>query len=215
MIGIVVNLALRASMLAMLAAVVRAGRDDPRYFGKGIGVRFGLVALPSSLLVPVLWLRMRRSRRAAGLSADPYPFWMDDLWISLLALDLAGNVFNLYDRHKHFDLMPHAHGTGALTVVVAWLLRLPPRRAIAVASVLHGLLEAQEYASDKAFGFRNVRGWWDVAGDLSAGAVGSVAYAVAYERLVRRAGREAASPVSRVRRPETRARRQSPDRTPR
>ncbi|HET9347165.1 MAG TPA: hypothetical protein VFO05_15850 [Candidatus Limnocylindrales bacterium] len=199
MIGIVVNVVLRASMLAMLAAVTRAGRDDPRYVGKGIGVRFGLVAMPSSLLVPALWLRGRGRRRAAGLRPDPYPFWMDDLWISLLALDLAGNVLDLYDRYTHFDLIPHAHGTGALTVTVAWLLRLPPRRAVAVASVLHGLLEVQEYASDKAFGFRNVRGWWDVAGDLSAGAVGSVAYAIAYEHLVRGSGREAASPLSRVR----------------
>jgi hypothetical protein len=198
-IGIVVNLALRTSMLAMMAAVVRAGRDDPRYAGKGIGVRFAAFALPSSLLVPGVWFRARGLRRASGQPADPYAAWMDDLWLSMLALDLAGNVFNLYDRYKHFDLIPHAHGTGALTVTVAWLLQLPPQGAVAVASVLHGLLEAQEYASDKAFGFRNVRGWWDVAGDLSAGAAGSVAYAVAYERLVRRPGREAASPLSRVR----------------
>ena len=193
--GLVVDIALRVAMLAMLGSVLRAGRHDPRYAGKGIGVRFGLVAMPSSLLVPALWLGGRRLRRAADVPPDPYPAWMDDLWISLLALDLAGNVFDLYDGYKHFDLIPHAHGTGALTVTVAWLLRLPPRRAIAVASVLHGLLEVQEYASDKAFGFRNVRGWWDVVGDLSAGAAGSVAYAVAYERLVRAAGREAPSPL--------------------
>ena len=135
MIGIVVNVVLRASMLAMLAAVTRAGRDDPRYVGKGSGVRFGLVAMPSSLLVPALWLRGRGRRRAAGLRPDPYPFWMDDLWISLLALDLAGNVLDLYDRYTHFDLIPHAHGTGALTVTVAWLLRLPPRRRAAVDAV--------------------------------------------------------------------------------
>ena len=185
-------------MLAMLGSVLRARREDPRFVGKGIGVRFTAVAMPSSLVVPVLWLRSRSRRHAIGLPADPYPAWMDDLWISMLALDLAGNVFDLYDRHTHFDLIPHAHGTGALTVTVAWLLSLPPGRAIAVASVLHGLLEAQEYASDKAFGFRNVRGWWDVVGDLSAGAVGSVTYAAAYEHLVRRSGREAPSPLATV-----------------
>jgi hypothetical protein len=47
------------------------------------------------------------------------------------------------------------------------------------------VLEAQEYASDVAFGLRNVRGWWDVAGDLGAGVVGAVVYAAAYERWVR------------------------------
>jgi hypothetical protein len=195
-VGPAVNVALRGGMLVLLASVLRAGRQDPRYAGKGIGVRFGLVAMPSSLLVPALWLRARRRGPASHGAPEPYPAWMDDVWLSMLALDLAGNVFDLYDRYKHFDLIPHAHGTGALTVTLAWLLRLPPRRAIAVASVLHGLLEAQEYASDKVFGFRNVRGWWDVAGDLGSGAVGSVAYAVAYEHLVRRAGREAPSPLS-------------------
>jgi hypothetical protein len=194
--GPAVNIALRGGMLALLASVLRAGRDDPRYAGKGIGVRFGLVAMPSSLLVPALWLRVRRRRLAAHQPTERYPAWMDDLWISMLALDLAGNVFDLYDRYKHFDLIPHAHGTGALTVTVAWLLGLPPRQAVAVASVLHGLLEAQEIASDKVFGFRNVRGWWDVAGDLGSGAVGAVTYAIAYEHLVRRAGREAPSPLS-------------------
>ena len=196
--GLLLDVALRAGMFAMLGSVLRAGRADPRYVGKGIGVRFGLVAMPASLVVPALWLRGRRQRQAIGLPPDPFPAWMDDLWISMLALDLAGNVFDLYDRTKHFDLIPHAHGTGALTVTVAWLRGLPPERAIAVASVLHGLLEAQEYASDKAFGFRNVRGWWDVVGDLSAGAVGSVTYAVAYEHFVRRSGREAPSPLTAV-----------------
>ena len=57
------------------------------------------------------------------------------------------------------------------------------------------LLEAQEIASDKIFGLRNVRGWWDVAGDIGAGVVGAVVYAAAYEHLIRRAGHEAASPL--------------------
>jgi hypothetical protein len=194
-VGLVVNVALRAGMLAMLVEVLRAGRQDPRFVGKGIGVRFGLVAMPSSLLVPALWARSSWRRRAAGLPADAYPWSMDDLWLSMLALDLAGNVLDLYDRYTHFDLIPHAHGTGAVTATFAWLFDLPPGRAIALASLGHGLLEAQEYASDKVFAFRNVRGWWDVVGDLSAGAVGSVTYALAYERFVRRAGREAPSPL--------------------
>lgn len=197
-IGFAVNLTLRTAMVAMLAAVRRAGATDPRYAGKGIGTRFSLFAMPASLLVPALWLR-QRVRAIASHAADqppPYPAWMDNAWLSMLALDLVGNVFDLYDRSAHFDLIPHAHGTGVLTVTVAWLLDVPMPRAIAIATVLHVLLEAQEVASDRVFGYRNVRGVWDEVGDLSAGAVGSLVYAAAYQRFVRDAGREPASPLA-------------------
>lgn len=187
MAGLTINFALRAAMLAMLAAVLRAGRQDPRYAGKGIGVRFTAVALPATLLVPALWWRRRRDA--------PYPASIDALYVSLFALDLAGNVFDWYDSYKHFDLIPHAHGGGAVTVLFAWLFRMPVSHAVAWSIAGHALLEAQEYASDKAFGLRNVRGWWDVAGDLSAGVVGAVAYGIAYDRLVRDGGREPASPL--------------------
>ena len=190
MIGALVNVALRIGTVAMLAEVLRAGRSDRRFAGKGIGVRFAAVGLPSSLIVPALWLGSRGRRRDAGLPPIPYPTWMDNAWLSMLALDLAGNVFDLYDSYTHFDLVPHAHGTGVVTVVAAWLFDLSPAGAIGVATVGHILLEVQEYASDVAFGFRNVRGQWDTIGDLTAGVVGSVAYAAAYDRLVRRANRE-------------------------
>jgi hypothetical protein len=189
MLGPVVNLALRAGMLALLAPVLRASPDDHRFVGKGIGVRFTAVALPATMLVPVVWWPRRRT--------VPYPAGVDALYVSLFALDLAGNVFDWYDSYKHFDLIPHAHGGGAITVLFAWLFRMPVSHAIAWSIAGHALLEAQEYASDKAFGLRNVRGWWDVAGDLSAGVVGAVAYGIAYDRLVRDAGREPASPLGR------------------
>ena len=188
MIGLVVNLALRAGMLAMVGVVLRAGRDDPRFVGKGIAVRFSGVALPATFLVPALWWRRRREL--------PYPASVDTLYVSLFALDLAGNVFDWYDSYKHFDLIPHAHGGGAVAVLFAWLFRMPTSHAVAWSIAGHALLEAQEIASDKAFGLRNVRGWWDVVGDLGAGVVGAVAYAAAYEHLIRGQGREPASPLS-------------------
>jgi hypothetical protein len=194
-IGSAVSVALRAAMVAMLAAVLRAGPTDPRYVGKGIGTRFGLFAMPASMLVPALWARRRLVAARRPAPPPAYPAWMDSAWLSMLALDLVGNVFDLYDRHAHFDLIPHAHGTGVLTVTVAWLLQVPMTRAIAIATVLHVLLEAQEVASDVVFGYRNVRGVWDEVGDLSAGAVGSLVYAAAYQRFVRDAGREAESPL--------------------
>jgi hypothetical protein len=187
MVGLAVNVALRAGMLAMLAEVVRAGPDDPRFAGKGIAPRFGAFAMPATMLLPGVWLwRRRRSR----VSSERYPVWIDNLFLSMLALDLAGNVFDLYNRYEHFDLIPHAHGTGVITVVAAWLYRLPLTHAVGLATVGHILLEAQEYVSDRVFGLRNVRGAWDSIGDLSSGAVGSLVYAAAYQRFVRDAGRE-------------------------
>lgn len=187
MIGPALNVALRLGLVAMVAELLRAAPDDRRFAGKGLGPRVLVVGVPAAFLIPALWLRRRRGR---------YPVWMDNLYLSMFALDLAGNVLDLYDGYRHFDLIPHAHGAGTVTVLAAWLWRLPTPPAIGAATAGHVLLEVQEYASDVAFGTRNVRGWWDTAGDLAAGAVGSLAYAAVYSRLVRDRGREPASPLA-------------------
>lgn len=196
-LGPAVNLALRAAMLAMLVEVIRAAPDDHRFAGKGIATRFTAFALPATLVVPALWAGARwRGRSSLALRpVPPYPWSVDALYVSLFALDLAGNVNDWYDRYFHFDLIPHAHGGGAIAVLFAWLFRWPASKAVAASIAGHALLEAQEYASDVAFGLRNVRGWWDVVGDMGAGVVGAVAYAAAYQRWVRDAGREPESPL--------------------
>lgn len=125
--------------------------------------------IPLSLVVPLAHLNRPRG-------AD-YPVWIDNLWLSIFALDLAGNHFNWYDRWRYFDAIPHAHGTGAATVVFAELLDQPPLSAVGLAQLGHIALEAQEYYSDVWFGLRNVRGTWDTVNDLLAGAAGSAAYA--------------------------------------
>ena len=180
-LAVLVNLALRGAIVAMTAAVLRAAPDDHRFAGKGIGPRVLMVGLPATLAVPAIWAA-RGARRGA------YPVGVDALYLSTYALDLAGNVFDLYDRHRHFDLIPHAHGAGAMTVAAAWAFDLPPLRAVGVAQVGHILLEVQEYGSDVVFGTHNVRGTWDTVGDLTAGIIGSVAYAALFgSRLRRRA----------------------------
>jgi hypothetical protein len=172
LLGIVSNLALRVSILAVLAEAL-ARPHDRRYEGKAIGQR-GVVMIPLSLVVPATHLLRTRGR--SGLS---YPLWTDNLWLSIFALDLAGNHFDWYDRYRYFDAIPHAHGTGAATVAVAELLDLPGLSAVGAAQLGHILLEAQEYYSDVRFGLRNVRGTWDTVNDLLAGAAGSAAYAAA------------------------------------
>jgi hypothetical protein len=175
-VGFALNLALRAAIVVVLAdALINA--DAPRYAGKAIGTR-GLVIVPLSFAVPALHLWRRRH--------DRYPVWTDNLYLSVFALDLGGNLLDLYDRYLYFDLIPHAHGTGAVTVVLAEMMPLPALSAVGVAQLLHIVLEAQEYYSDVLFGLRNVRGTWDVVNDLLAGAVGSVAYAGVRALLRRR-----------------------------
>ncbi len=179
LIGVLVNLALRAGMVGVLAEAL-ARPDDPRFRGKAIGKR-GLVMVPLSLVVPLAHFARRRSDVTGA-----YPVWTDNLWLSIFALDLAGNHFDWYDRYRHFDAIPHAHGTGAATVVAAELLDLPALSAVGVAQLGHILLEAQEYYSDVWFGLRNVRGTWDTVNDLLAGASGSAAYAAVLAATRRR-----------------------------
>lgn len=187
MLGSVVNVALRSALLAMTVEVLRAGPGDRRFEGKGIESRIVVVGAPATFLIPALWLRHRRGR---------FPVWMDNLYLSMYTLDLAGNVLDLYDEHVDFDLLPHGHGAGVVTVLSAWLFRLSMPEAIAIATVGHVLLEVQENASDFVFRTRNVRGWWDTAGDLLVGLSGSLLYAAAYDRLVRARGREPESPLA-------------------
>ena len=167
-LGYLCNAGLRQFMLAILGEALRKP-DDPRYRGKAIGTR-GMVLIPLSLAVPI-----KHSFRRGP--PGPYPIWTDNLWLSIFALDLAGNHFDLYDRYRYFDALPHAHGTGAATVVAAELADLPALSAVGAAQIGHIVLEAQEYYSDVAFGLRNVRGTWDTVNDLLAGAAGSLAYA--------------------------------------
>jgi hypothetical protein len=122
-------------------------------------------------------LRRRWGRR------ERYPFWLDALYLSIFWLDMAGNSFDLYDRYAHFDLLPHAHGPGAATVVVQAALGLPALSAVGVATVLHVLLEAQEYYTDVLAGTHNVRGVADTVNDLLAGLVGAGLYSAPPGRL--------------------------------
>ena len=140
--------------------------------------RFAAVALNLTLRV---WI----ARLLVEVLTDPddhrfkgkaIPVWTDDLWLSLFWLDMAGNSFDLYDRYTHFDLIPHLHGTGASAVAIERAFGSTRRQAFFASNALHAALEAQEYATDVLFGTHNVRGWWDSAGDLLAGLLGTAIY---------------------------------------
>lgn len=184
MAGFGVNVLLRASIAAFLADVLRHPQD-PRYAGKAIPWRNLVIVGGFSMLFP---LRFARGRAGHGRTRrhDAYPVWIDNLYLSIFWLDMAGNALNLYDSYTHFDLIPHFHGTGALTTVLQHVFDWPPLGAFAAANGIHGLLEAQEYGTDVFCGTHNVRGWWDSAGDLIAGLLGSAVYAGLSAALPRR-----------------------------
>lgn len=180
--GFALNALLRASIGGFLAHTLRHPRD-PRYEGKAIPVRNLLIVGSLSLAFPLLHLWRRQPHRRPRWRR--YPVWSDNLYLSIFWLDMAGNYFDLYDRYKHFDLIPHCHGSGALAAVLQDAFELPPLAAFGVANGIHGLLEAQEYLTDVFCGTHNVRGAWDSIGDLSAGLVGTSTY-VAIAQALRR-----------------------------
>lgn len=174
-VGPLLNAALRVSMvLLMVESLVMT--DDPRFEGKGIGIRNAVVIGTYSLVFPALHLLRRRSW-------SRYPWWTDALFLSVPWLDMVGNSLNLYDTWFYFDLVPHTHGPGALTVVLMEAARVPLLSAVGIVQVGHILLEGQEYYTDVLFGTENVRGIFDVVDDLLVGVAGSFAYALAYRWL--------------------------------
>lgn len=170
------NLALRLHIAYFLAEVM-AKPNDPRFAGKAIPLRNLIVVGGLSLLFTALHLFRRRWPR--------YPWGLDSLYLSIFWLDMAGNSFDLYDRHRDFDLIPHFHGTGALAIASREALALSDESAFRLTNAIHGLLELQENLTDVFFGTHNVRGHVDTIRDLIAGLVGSVAY-LALLRLVGR-----------------------------
>ncbi|MEX2047618.1 MAG: hypothetical protein WEE03_10665 [Chloroflexota bacterium] len=183
-------MALRASILYFLAEVM-LNQSDPRFAGKAIPIRNLIIVLTFSSLFP-LYTRIARKRWPR------YPVWLDDLYLSIFWLDMAGNSLDLYDRLFYFDLVPHFHSTGALAVVLRGL-GTSHLGAIGMANVIHMLLEAQEYYTDVFFGTHNVRGLFDTVNDLVAGVAGTTVYGLAravWER--RRTGRTALSVTRRA-----------------
>lgn len=179
--GWAVNGAMRAAIIGFVAEAALAGAADPRFSGKGIPIRnlvFGGGAL--TLTFPLLH-RLRRPW-------DRYPVWADALFLSILALDMAGNSLNLYERGWRFDLIPHTYGpaAGVATLKVVGMDLVPGALLV---NATHLLLEVQEALGDALFGTHNVHGWWDTLSDLGAGVIGSVGIPLLVQRTRRRLAR--------------------------
>jgi hypothetical protein len=180
--GWTLNLGLRLLIVAFVAEALFA-TGDPRFAEKGIAVR-NLVLAGAALTLSVPAFHAVRGR------GRPYPVWLDVLLLSVIAVDMAGNSFDLYEQGWRFDLIPHAYGPLAGFSILHSLGMATVPSAIVV-NAIHVLHELQEAIGDAWFGTRNVHGAWDTATDLLAGLVGSVAIPYAWHRLRRRRTRAA------------------------
>ena len=179
------NVAIRLAIVYWLAEAWIL-QDDPRFAGKAIPERNTVIVGSLSLLIPAIW-------RVRGLAWRRYPLALDCVYLSIYALDMAGNSFNLYDTYRYFDLIPHFHSTGAFSLLVAvyWARTrhapAPGKRgygwlvettivAAGVATMVHVALEIQEYYTDVIAGTVNVGGIADTVNDLAVGLVGAPLY---------------------------------------
>jgi hypothetical protein len=171
--GALANLGLRLAILVLTVdAIVNAG--DPRFAGKALGPRNVGILLGLSMLFPILHLVYKRWKR--------YPVWYDDLYLSVFSLDMAGNSLNLYSSVEWWDHVPHFHGPGALSMVLIGAFGLAPLAAAGFATMLHVLLEVNEYYGDVMLGTHNVRGIADSMNDLSFGLAGVLVYTIVAKR---------------------------------
>lgn len=169
-LSIIINIALRLSIIYFLTEVL-LNPLDPRFTGKAIPIRNLIIVGSLSLAFPIIQLLKKRWKG--------YPFWLDNLYLSIFWLDMAGNSFNLYDSFFYFDLIPHFHGTGAVAVVFA-ALGASLTSSVGLANIIHMGLEAQEFYTDVFFKTHNVRGLFDTVNDLTVGLVGTIIYAGLY-----------------------------------
>lgn len=179
-VGLLLNLAIRLSILYFLAEVLLLP-NDPRFAGKAIPLRNLIIILSFSLLFPALYFW--RKRWASN------PIWLDSLYLSIFWLDMAGNSLNLYDSFFYFDLIPHFHGSGALAAVLFGAFGLSALSALGLANLIHLLLELQEYYTDVLLGTHNVRGTFDTVNDLAVGLLGATLYVVIFVLIRKRQAR--------------------------
>jgi hypothetical protein len=184
-LAVVLDVALRVAIVWFAAEALTAAPNDERFADKGIGVRDLILAGGAvTLAVPLLHVVRRRW--------DRFPWWTDVAFLSIIALDMAGNSFGLYLQDSwRFDLIPHAYGPAA-GLVGLHLIGVSLPWSVGIVNGVHVLLEIQEVFGDVVFGTSNVNGFWDSFTDLSAGLVASLTVAVVLNRLDRRRRRRGA-----------------------
>src|SRR3989344_5044456 len=176
-LAFLINLFLRLSIFYFLAEVLLLP-DDPRFAGKAIPIRNFIIVITLSLLFPLLFFLKKKWGK--------YPLWLDNLYLSIFWLDMAGNSLNLYDTYFNFDLIPHFHGTGAIAAVLFGAFGMSAISSVGLANIIHMALEAQEFYTDVLFKTHNVRGTFDTVNDLVVGLAGAGIYILIYNFLFKK-----------------------------
>ena len=174
--GALVNVVLRLAILALSIDAILNGGDE-RFSGKALGLRDVLISFGFAMVFPLVWkLRYQKKEWSA------YPWWYDDLYLSIFFVDMLGNSLNLYNAWEHWDHIPHFHGPGALALVIAGAFGEPIISAIGIATILHVVLEIQEFYGDVILGTHNVRDTQDSINDLLFGVLGVIVYGAIWFR---------------------------------
>jgi hypothetical protein len=174
--GAIINIAFRAGILLMTVDALLHPQDD-RYAGKSLGPRDMLISVGFAMLFPLFWkLRYQNKQWTA------YPWWYDNLYLSIFFVDMLGNFLNLYNTWLEWDHIPHSHGPGALAIVIAGAFGFPILTGIGMATLLHVVLDIQEFYGDVLRGTHNVRDLQDQMNDLLSGVIGVVVYGIVWWR---------------------------------
>ena len=171
--ALAVNVLVRLLIVAFTVdALINAG--DDRFAGKALGPRNVGILLGLSMLFPLLQAVRGQWKR--------YPMWYDNLYLSIFALDMAGNSFNLYNTVEWWDHVPHFHGPGALAVVMMGAFGMRAIAAAGLTTILHTALETQEYYGDVFLDTTNVRGVADTVNDELYALFGVIVYVFIFTR---------------------------------
>jgi len=174
--GAALNVLLRLGIVLMSVDAIVNGSDQ-RFAGKSLGPRDVIISFGFAMVFPLFW-RLRYRKR----QWSEYPWWYDDLYLSIFFVDMLGNSLNLYNLWLEWDHIPHSHGPGALAVVLAGAFGFPILTGVGLATLLHVVLEIQEFYGDVLLGTHNVRDLQDQMNDLLSGVIGVIVYGIVWWR---------------------------------
>ena len=149
-IGALLNLALRSGIVLMTIDVL-IHQADERFAGKGLAPRDILISLVLAMVFPLFW-RLRWAKR----EWSKYPWWFDDLYLSVFFVDMLGNELGLYDT-SWWSNIPHGYGPAALAIVFTGAFGLTLLEGMGLSSMLHIWLQVEEMYGDILFGTHNFR----------------------------------------------------------
>lgn len=152
-VGALVNVVLRLAIFAMSVDAIANGAD-PRFAGKALAPRDVIISFGLAMLFPLFW-KLRYQKR----QWHEYPWWFDSLYLSMFAFDMAGNSLGLYNAYTGtFNDVTHTYVNGAIMIVLAGAFGFTTLEAMGVTTILHLVLQVEEYYGDRFLGTHNIVG---------------------------------------------------------